>query len=273
MVRIHCLWDIHYGSAHCHYDLLDQAIQIIQENPQDLFILGGDNLEAISSADWRAFRSKGGHYPKEMTVSEMADGIARMRDAFVAKFKPIANRCIVLLEGNHEAKWGMGCDYELARNIAAQLEIPYGGYESAIVMAMEHNKSRYINYPGIVSHGWGGGMQEGGQINRQRLWADQFEGIRFTVRSHTHTISDLPIAKSEIVYGRASGKINSNKYIRTFDRLDIQAGSFMTKAHYTKAGGLRAKLTGWKMITAKIVNLDEKRQDKVVVQKCETMPF
>lgn len=274
-IHIHLLWDIHFGAAHCDYDLLTKAIEEIRKDPKAYFILGGDNMESISSSDWRAFSGKHDNYPKNMTHDETKSAIQKMRDLFVKQFEPIKHKGLAILEGNHEEKWGRGVDFELARELAILLGVPYGGYECGLVIKLRQpasTRDTYYAYHGVLSHGWGGGSLPGSKINRQQAWADQFDGIRFSVRGHSHDNMDSVAGRCKFFQ-----RPDQSWAARIYDRLDIIAGSFMNGAYYTKKAGLRKKMTGWRVLKAKLVknsrDHDKAHPSYYITQADEKRPY
>lgn len=252
-IHIYLIWDAHFGSAHCDYALLREARDQIAADPLGVFILGGDNMEAIASADWRSFAGKHDNYRRDMKVSELRHAQQTMRDEFVKLWRPVKDKCLVVLEGNHEATWGRLVDFELAREIATLLNAPYGGYECGLVVRFHNrtNDDRAYSYIGAISHGWGGGMYPGGKLNRQMIWADHFVNARYTVRGHTHDLENAYHQMAEICPNKR-GFWN----VQVYDRMDIIAGTFLNGAHYQKQSGLRPKVLGWQVIRAKLVDMD-----------------
>jgi hypothetical protein len=255
-INLHLLWDIHWGAANCREDLLDLAIAEIKADPNALFVLGGDNLEAIGSIDWRSFAGKFDNFPREMKVKDLRNALGIVKRTFISKFKPIKNKGVVMLTGNHEDKWASGHNMDISQEMATELDIPYGGYECGLVFAFQYGKeredrtARIVYHKGMVSHGWGGGQQLGGKANRQRLWADQFQDIRFTVRGHTHDLADLVYGMVQMRQRRSGAEWIAEK----FDRHDIIAGTFHDSAYYAVKAGYRAQMDGWKVLELELHN-------------------
>lgn len=166
-------------------------------------------------------------------------------------------------------------DFELARELAILLGVPYGGYECGLVIKLRQpasTRDTYYAYHGVLSHGWGGGSLPGSKINRQQAWADQFDGIRFSVRGHSHDNMDSVAGRCKFFQ-----RPDQSWAARIYDRLDIIAGSFMNGAYYTKKAGLRKKMTGWRVLKAKLVknsrDHDKAHPSYYITQADEKRPY
>jgi hypothetical protein len=248
-IRIHLLWDIHYGANGMNLNLLKKAINQIASGEHDYFVLGGDCIEAIAGIDWRAFRGKYDSVPKEVEVKDLPKLMNIVKKGFIDLFAPIAKKGLIILEGNHEEKWGRFIGYSLLADIAEQLGIPYAGEKMAVLWLKLIDKQfprKTWEYPILLHHGFGGGILPGGKVNRQRQWADEFEEIRASVRSHTHDIVIVRTAKTGFRRKRATKEMpygGIKPYITS--RLDIMAGGFRGDALYARDSGYRYSPSGW----------------------------
>lgn len=120
--RIVLAGDSHEGSVAQHTKGIGKLISYIQSDPNIYWAHMGDWVEAISTEDSR-YESEGNKDPIPLKQAYAA----------IETFRPIADKCICGLIGNHEKKlhrYG-----NLVRDvICRELKIPYGTYTARVVV-------------------------------------------------------------------------------------------------------------------------------------------
>lgn len=188
--------DIHIGAAACDEELLRATVARIASDPLARWIGMGDYCDFINRSDPR-FTSAS--LAKWMTVADMGDIVAAQRDRFLNIIKPIAGKCLALIEGNHEA--AIAKHYE--RNVYSEIVTATkraGGFKDDDRLALGYTgwldlrfhrgrgKRDTTTVRFNLHHGFGGGRLAGGKaLNMQRwLWTHDADVVLF---GHTHNMS------------------------------------------------------------------------------------
>jgi hypothetical protein len=96
--KLYPLGDIHLGTKHCTESDIQKTITEIKDNPQAIWIGMGDYGEFITPNDKRWDSKSIADWLKDEQ-----DNIAEVQTEHLQKLlEPIANKCIGLIEGNHE---------------------------------------------------------------------------------------------------------------------------------------------------------------------------
>lgn len=118
--EILALGDTHIGSVLCHRGGIKRVIEYIKAEPNRYWVHMGDWIEAIASDDVR------------FSTDTTQDPIPlKQADDAIELFKPISDRGICGLKGNHELKLHRFGD--LAEYICKGLGMPYGTYAARVV--------------------------------------------------------------------------------------------------------------------------------------------
>ena len=91
--------DIHIGSASCDESRLKQTIERIKADDRCYWLGMGDYAEWINRNDPRF---EPGCLAKWLTMADLVDLSKAQKDRFLGLVKPIAHKCLALIEGNHE---------------------------------------------------------------------------------------------------------------------------------------------------------------------------
>src|SRR4030042_3499418 len=98
--RVLPLGDVHIASAACDEQLFTNTVARIAGDPDCWWIGMGDYCEWINRNDPRFDPACLAPW---ITVADLVDLSKAQRDRFLDIVKPIAAKCLTLLEGNHEA--------------------------------------------------------------------------------------------------------------------------------------------------------------------------
>jgi hypothetical protein len=203
-VAIYPLFDIHLGTSRCREDKLKRVIAEIKQNANAYWIGGGDYAEFITRSDPR-------HKESDLAAwLHGKDDIARHQvQRFIELITPIADRCIGVLSGNHEAQILRHCERNVYGNVLesikdasgqrGQLGLGYGGF---IVLRIERGGHHTHTLTIFTEHGYGGGRTKGSDVlNSQRIFAHV--GCDVYLTGHRHKAHLIPHTRIELVEGKA----------------------------------------------------------------------
>ena len=176
------LFDSHIGSQNCDLEQLKKDVEWIRQTPNAYTFLGGDVIEAINPSDKR-FELAG---VVEKMRSKLNDLCQEQVKEAVAIFKPIKDKILFTLEGNHEAKVKAMYFYDCANSIAEQLGVTCKEYScfSKLIFKSSSMCARVNMY---AHHGYGGGRKAAAKLNTLMDFAQSFESDIY-VMGHNHGI-------------------------------------------------------------------------------------
>lgn len=258
------LGDIHAGASACDEKLVQKAVQRIKDT--GAFWIGmGDMADSIGRHDKRY---------REASLAPWLHGCDRLwkaqREWLVEALKPIGERCIGYLVGNHEnhveATLGVDMSHSIIEAIAPTTDTQslYGDMESLIVLDFaastgkpKPHVERVVIY---AHHGFGGGdLMGGAALKLDRLpaavWADVF------VMGHVHKrMAFEAVALDVDKNARLIARNLKLAYTGTF--LKSRAETFPT---YAEEKGLRARPLGWVEFTLRPHVIDRDRRIEVTI--------
>ena len=211
--------DYHWADPNSDHDKIRNDLKYIEEHENVFCVLNGDLMDcAIAS-------SVGDTYGATLTPTEELN-------VCVELFKPIADKILCVVPGNHEARHYRTNGIDMTMLMCQQLGIEdryspttallfirVGGYNGKC-----HN--RKVAYTMYVSHGNGGGRKEGGKIHRL-VDLSTIVDADIYVCGHTHLPAILKdgfarpcMGNSSITYGtrlyvNVSAKLNYGGYGET----------------------------------------------------------
>lgn len=159
--RLHHLTDLHDGSPDHAEAELDERIAEIAADPHALWVGGGDYGDLIVPGDPR-FQADG-------VAEDWADHMARIPDYYLERLerrlRPIADKCVGLAAGNHEATIGKRYHRGVAAELAMRLGKPtmYLGDRgwSIITFRLGSSTGRKLTVSVYTYHGWSAGRLKG----------------------------------------------------------------------------------------------------------------
>lgn len=179
--RVFPLGDIHAGAVYCSESSIRKKVAQIQEDDFAYWVGMGDYCEAITKND------------KRFDVSGLADWVNKgniiesQRRFIVNLFKPIAHKCLGMLEGNHEVSIRLSHQDDLYSNICDDLGVIKLGYSCFLDIAFSRLNGHVSMYRGHLTHGAGAAQTDGAQINRLLAALKSFEGDWYAM-GHLHCI-------------------------------------------------------------------------------------
>lgn len=157
--ELHPLGDTHIDDPDHAADALARRIEAIRDNPRALWAGVGDYGSLILPGDKR-FGS--GTHLKD----EWLEHIGRLPDYYLDRceeiFKPIADKCVGLIGGNHEATIGKNYHRGVVAELASRLGRPdlYLGDRGWSVIVF-NNGTRRLTLRLYTYHGWSAGRLKG----------------------------------------------------------------------------------------------------------------
>lgn len=216
-VEIYPLSDLHIGDPKVDKRLFREFIKHILEKPNRFLIYNGDNMNnAIKS-------SVSNVYNEEMTPREQKKWLKE-------NLKPVADRFLAFVAGNHEERTAKETDQSVVEDIAEYLGKAdvYRDDEAYIklIFGKRASSGSQMCYTIYVVHGCGGGRRPGSALNNIELLALGTEADIY-VMGHVHE----KIAHKNAV--RRPDLRNNN--ILEQERL------FVVSSHWSKFGGYAAR--------------------------------
>lgn len=165
---LYFLTDLHLGARNCDEQLLKQDILKIANDPNALWIGGGDYLDCISRRGDKRYRESA-YAPWVHGIEDVIDAQEQQLFSFL---RPIMDKCIALLRGNHEDSALQWYDRDVYWNICRTIAIDKGvmpeklalGTNGFVVLKWQKQgkKSKKWEVPIYCHHGYGGGRKSGG---------------------------------------------------------------------------------------------------------------
>lgn len=217
------LFDIHYGAMACNLKRLKADIQEIKDNPFALWLGGGDMIEGIDHLDPR-------YDPRVEAVSNIRRQVADFADLVA----PIYDKCIGLLEGNHEFQIerhkGVSAYREICYSLgrrtlpssATETEVRKAGAQLALgvqgYIKLLFKMGRSVRALNIwAEHGAGGGGLPGGDALMLGRMLGRHE-CHIALCGHRHVVQTL---KSN------ADRMNKNGDMEVYKRIGAICGAYL----------------------------------------------
>lgn len=182
--QIYPLGDIHAGTKHCAEEEIKSKVKEIKDDPFALWIGMGDYGEFITPGDNRWDYEVISDWVERSNVAES------QRVWLRHLLKPIADKCIGLLEGNHEVSVRQHNYQDVYLDLCRDLEVKPLGYSCFVKFHFNRGalpKHKTTSFTGVFQHGSGGAQTEGGQIMRLKKLMDSFVADIYAM-GHLHTV-------------------------------------------------------------------------------------
>ena len=182
--HLYCISDLHAGTIHCCEDGIKRKVAEIAQKSNTFWIGLGDYGEFIMPNDKRFDPSQRAIAPWVET-----DNISECQRRWIVNlFKPIKNKCIGLLYGNHEESIRHLHYTNIHENICNDLGVDNLGYSCFIRFYFKRENSNEAHLiTGAFTHGSGCAVTKGAKLNRLRRFMDDFDA-RLYGYAHMHDI-------------------------------------------------------------------------------------
>ena len=215
--RLYFIGDIHYSHLGCDRRALNGDIKEVAATPNAYWFGMGDYDEYITFTDPR-FDPEA--FDKDTKVDFLKMMGEKQTRKIVDVLEPIKDKCIGIVEGNHELEYGKRNDYDPAVGVAKGLNTKFLSYEALtrIYVSGPDGRKRY-SIVVFTHHGWGGGMTEGAALNRLAGLVKEWDADIY-VTGHNHKMVSaisprLGINTSGKYYSRSVVLITSGTYLKT----------------------------------------------------------
>lgn len=267
------IFDVHLGARACDEAKLKSYIERVKNDDDGYWIGGGDYIEAVNSSD------------KRFDPRCIADwihphdyrNIARVQaDRFLDMVRPIAGKCIGLLEGNHEEKIRSFYEHDIYGHIVSaikkdagmddvdQLGLNYSGWLQLKFAAAGHERYT-INMR--LHHGYGGGSKPGAAANRMRdfILTNDCE-IALMGHCHRLTADDPVIVDTVNAAGVVKPRVRRGAFCGSYLNSHHQAENPDTSFHtYSERAGYPPLCTGGLVIELKPGTRDPMQRVRIMV--------
>ena len=195
--NLYVIGDVHIGSSNCAEKHFKRFVKYIEKQPNAYWIGGGDYCSCITPSDLKRFDFNGLadwlFVGSALDIKEaLADISKQERGRFCEIVKPIANRCLGLIEGNHEQKFMQHNNNGHHYLMCDQLGVDNLTDCAFLRLRADKGKggdSRVITI--FIMHGFGGGRTAGAEPNHlARLGT--FAEADIILRGHSHTFHIAP---------------------------------------------------------------------------------
>jgi len=184
--RLIPLGDDHLGHANFDHDLHQKTIDYIADTPRTLWIGMGDYCDAITAKDHRY--DPHAVDPRWPTPDKQYRAITEM-------FKPIADKCIGLLDGNHDLRHWKDHNHNYVDGLAYDLKVPYltiTAYTRLVFQRESGKQPKHNQFNIYAHHGWTSSRTAGGRVLRIQDLAKTFPGLPLYLMGHVHVRGEAP---------------------------------------------------------------------------------
>ena len=177
-LHIHFIADVHLGAKeHMEREWSDFCSRFLTD-PRAYIIIGGDLLNNTTRS----------------SIANVFDETMRPRDQkrmMVEMLKPLRDRILCAIPGNHEGRSGRDADDCPMFDIMCKLDLEDYYRENIAFVKLQVGElngdgSTNPTYTLAVMHGAGGGMLTGGIVNRNERFAYTIDGIDALLVGHSH---------------------------------------------------------------------------------------
>ena len=182
-VKIFAIGDIHAGSVHTAETKIKNEIESIKQE-RNAYIIGmGDLADCIIKDDPRFDMEGLARWIERDNIVES------QRNWIVDLFKPVKDKIITLLSGNHEENIHLRYQNNIMGNICKDLGVDWGGY-SCFIGLLCKPKGGTPSYRYIIHafHGAGAAVTEGARLMRLKRLIDSIEADIYLM-GHLHTMT------------------------------------------------------------------------------------
>lgn len=186
--RIFPIGDIHAGVIHCAENDIKRMVDQIKQERNAYWIGMGDMADCILKNDVRFDIQALAPWVRKDNIVES------QRNWLKELFKPIAHKCLAFMEGNHCETIHRHYQFDMTRNLAHDLGVPYGGASCFIVpkFARKPEGAEYkTNIRQYVIHAWhgnGGAQTEGARLMRLMRLVNDIQADIYLM-GHLHCIT------------------------------------------------------------------------------------
>lgn len=197
LVRIYPVGDVHVGALNFAEKQFKTYVNKISADKDGYWIGGGDMLDAVILQDQKRFNPN--NIPDWMLNSSPEEARLKLSDILKAQMDylyhlldPIKDKCLGLIEGNHEYSIAHYHNRDLMSEVAERFNTDNLTDCAFIRLNLKHKYSKKRSAIRIfITHGHGGGRTAGAEPNHlARLSQDK--DCEVVLRGHSHTFTIVP---------------------------------------------------------------------------------
>lgn len=207
-IKIYPIFDVHLGAAEHMERAWSQFCVDILEDPNAYIILGGDLVNNATKT----------------SVSNVYEEVMRPREQkriITEMLTPLRERILCAVTGNHERRSMRDVDSDITYDIMCKLDLEHLYRTNMAFMKVNLGKQKNDNggwtnsdmrpvYVFCVTHGAGGGMLTGGNVNRNERLSYVMDGIDVFVAGHSH--KPWVTQPSKIVVDARAGTVTTRPF-------------------------------------------------------------
>ncbi len=179
--------DVHIGDPNSDIKMFKEMVQYVLENPNRYVILNGDLMDMALT----------------MSVSDSYGAVlspARQVEKVAEILKPIKDRILAIVQGNHEFRTYKYTGIDVSHYLASMLGITDRYSDNSFMLFLKVGQSQTARpskikqqvYSIFVQHGAGGGRKIGGKANRLSDSDDIIADADLYIMGHVHTPMAFP---------------------------------------------------------------------------------
>jgi len=210
-VRIYMIGDEHCGTQHHHASLLKKTIDKIKNDPTAYWVGMGDKCEFITPSDprWDSGGISDWLHPDNISYDEI--------NYYCDTFTPIKDKCIGLIEGNHEDSIHKHDHIDVQRNICKALGVDNLSYSSFIRFQFRRGRSSERRaLTGFFTHGAGCAITSGAKLTRLQRLMDSFDAD-MVAQGHVHDL---------LIYEKPYMTLDNSGHIKQKVRIGALTGCY-----------------------------------------------
>jgi len=205
--------DIHLGHINCDKEILKNVIEWIKTH--DCIWIGlGDYGDCIIHTDPRFNHD---------SIDKNFDTAQKQFREIKRYFKPIASKCIGLLDGNHDYNLMKKADHNYVEELAEDLNVDYLTMDAYIRIQF----TKFDNFNIYAHHGWSGARTAGARVSRIYDLYSIFPMLDLYIMGHTHALGLVEKKTSLYIDGWIKEGQNEKDIIHDKISHFLWSGSFL----------------------------------------------
>ena len=216
--------DIHLGNEACEEAQLKETVKRVQDDKHCYWVGMGDLAEWINRKDKR--------FDPDSLPSwlwSVGDLVKAQRERTIEILSPIGDKCLGLIEGNHERTIYLHQERDVYTTVAEGIGARCLGPLGFIRLPFVRYGGNTQQYTIMATHGWwGGGLMGAGALNLERLLGWSTADI--VMAGHDHKRRAFSLARLVAL---------NNDTVEQRESWAISTGSYLGGARYAQAKGYR----------------------------------
>lgn len=190
----------------------------IAADPTAYWVGGGDYIEAISPIDVRRFDFRNlAEWLLEGKPEEIAANLSGLATTQLFRFvdivEPIKDKCLGLIEGNHENTIMRRYNLNIHTSMVNMLDVEDLTDECLLRLRLKRAKTNSTRTVFVyMQHGWGAGRTASAEVLHLTRLRDEWEIADVVLRGHSHCFHILP--PKPVLVQPAGGEFYTHDYER-----------------------------------------------------------